>query len=109
MSLKTLNIHTIQQLASLGEHNLNFMGARSFRDKAKLWLEKAAGEADSAKWAKEKSELQDQIEALKNQMQGFINSGIVQTQEASAPPKKRGPKPKVKDENIPTTDTASGR
>lgn len=104
--LKSLGIHTIQQLASIGDHSLTFNGARMYRDMAKTWLEKAGSEADSAKWAKEKSELQDQITALKNQMQGLMSNGIV-SQEAMAPPK-RGPKPKVKHEDLPTTNSTSG-
>lgn len=101
-SLKAMNIHTIEQLAALGDNNLNWLGARAIRDKAKNWLEKAKDGAAAAQWAKEKSELQAQIDALKNQMQGF---GI---QEASAPPAKRGRKPKVKHEQDISTAGTSG-
>jgi len=108
--LKSVNIQTVEQLAAMGDHSLTFMGARGYRDKAKAYLEKAKDGAASLKWAKEKQEMQDQIDALKNQMQGFANAGILTPQKASASPepKKRGPKPKVKDEqNIPPIDAAS--
>lgn len=114
--LKGLGIHTVEQLASIGEHNLTFMGARQYRDKAKTYIENAKGSALSNQLAEQNAKLQDQIEALKNQMNGFINSGVKMepvklqsTEEAKAPPKKRGPKPKVKHEqNVPPIDTASG-
>lgn len=108
-SLKALNIHTVEQLAALSDHALTAMGMRQFRDKAKAYLEKSKDGVSAGKWAAEKENLQAQIEALQNQLNGFKDSGIIPKQEASAPPKKRGPKKKVKDEqDIPPTGSAGG-
>jgi len=102
--LKALNIHTVELLAGLSDGNLTFMGARTMRDKAKAYLAKANENADAVKFAEDTANLQAQIDALTNQLQGFRNAGV---QEATAPPKKRGPKPKVNNEqDIPTTNTA---
>jgi hypothetical protein len=104
-SLKSINIHTIEQLASLQDNNLEWLGARGMRDKARAWIEKAKDGAISAQWAKEKEEMMAQINALKNQLEGFIKEGV---QEASAPPKRGRPKKVKEDEqNSITTDTAS--
>jgi len=109
MNLKSMNIHVLEQLATLTDVNLTWMGARSMRDKAKLLLEGSKDKTAALKWEKEKQDLQNQIDALKNQLQGFGNSGIVQSEKVDTSPRKRGPKPKVKDvENIPPTDAASG-
>lgn len=100
-SFKAMSIHTVEQMAQLGDHQLGWTGARAMRDKAQKWLEKSKDGAEALRWAQEKQELQDQINALKNQMNGF---GI---QEASAPPAKRK---KVKHEqDIPSTNAGSGQ
>lgn len=121
MSLKAIGIHTIEMLANLGEHNMTFMGARMYRDKAKAWIEKAKEGAGSLQWAQEKKAMQDQIDALTNQMKGLMSAGVIQKplpaqvfdvqsiQEASAPPVRRGRPPKVNNEqDIPPTDATSG-
>lgn len=108
-NLKSDNVHTLEQLASLTDVNLTRMGARSMRDKAKLLLEGSKDKAAALKWEQEKQELQNQIDGLKNQLQGFANSGIVVPEKVDTSPRKRGPKPKVKDvKNIPPIDAASG-
>lgn len=92
MSLKAMNIHTIEMLADLQDNNLTWLGARKIRDMAKLWIEKAKGGAESAKWAKEKTDMMAQIEALRNQMAGFTAAGVMPEQ------KKRGRPAKQKDD-----------
>jgi hypothetical protein len=106
--LKGQNIHTVEHLAAIGDHGLTFIGARQYRDKAIKYLENAKDGAYSRKLEKVNEDLQNQITALTNQMQGFINAGI--KQEASAPPvrNKPGRKPKVKHEDIPRTNPTSG-
>lgn len=102
MSLKSMNIHTIEMLANLGDNNLTWLGARAMREKAKAWIEKAKTGVDSLVWAKEKAEMQAQIEALKNQLNGFASVGAIPE------PKKRGRKPKVKDEQDTSTAYSGG-
>lgn len=107
MMLKSLNIHTLEMLSELQENHLTWLGARQMRDKAKIAVEKAKDGAAAMQWAKEKSDMQDQMQALQNQINGLRDAGVLQ--EASAPPAKRGPKPKVKNEqNILTINAASG-
>ncbi len=103
-SLKAMNIHTIEQLAALGDNGINWLGGMKYRDMAIAWIKKAKEGAGSAQFAKEKEYLQSQIDALTNQINGLRAAGL---QEASAPPKKPGRKPKVKDEqNTSSTNTA---
>lgn len=108
--LKSMNIHTIEALAAMSDTNIGFMGGRQYRDMAKAWISKAKEGVTSAQWAKEKAEMQDQITALNNTINGLKTAGVLPAQEAAAPPapKKRGPKPKVKHEDISTTDTSGG-
>lgn len=111
MSMKALNIHTVEMLASLGENNLTWLGARQMRDKAAAWIEKAKENSSAVQWAKEKEGLQTQIEALQNQMQGLKDAGAIPQEATASPdkPKKRGRPAKVKHErDIPSTDEASG-
>lgn len=108
MMLKGINVHTVEMLASLQDNHITWLGARQMRDKAKAWVEKAKDNAAASQWAKEKSEMQGQLEAMQNQINGFRAAGVP-IQEASAPPAKRGPKPKVKHEqDVPTTNSAGG-
>lgn len=108
-SFKAINIHTVEQLAAVGDHSLTVMGMRQWRDKAKAHIEKAKDGAFERKLVEQNEALQAQITALQNQLNGYKESGILAKQEASAPPAKRGRKPKVKDEqDISTANAASG-
>lgn len=107
--LKSLGFHTIESIANMGEHSMNWMGARTYKDMAIAHISKAKDGASAAQWAKEKADLQDQITALKNMINGLKEVGALPQQEAEAPPapKKRGPKPKVNyEQNIPGVDTS---
>lgn len=46
LEFKGMGIHTVEQLANIGDHLLTFFGARNYRDEAKTFLEKSKG-ADS--------------------------------------------------------------
>lgn len=91
LTFKAVNIHTVEQLAAVSDGNLfNLgMGARDIREKAKAWLSSANGNAGVMAVQDQLNDALKQIEALKNQMAGLP---VVET------PKKRGPKPKNKDE-----------
>lgn len=68
MELKHLNIHTVEQLASMPDGALSWMGARELRTQAQSWLSKAEGHAAEAKLAKQNADLVAQIEALQSQL-----------------------------------------
>jgi len=74
MSVKALNIFTVEQLASLGDNNLNWLGARTWRDKAVAWLEQAQSGSGVAKLQAENEQLKLQMEALKNQMNALLEA-----------------------------------
>jgi len=95
MSLKALNIHTVDSLAALGDNNLTWFGARPMRDKAKAWLAQAKDGSGLSQLQAENKKLRDDMEALQNQMQALIAAkAIPATAPETSPPKKRGPKPK---------------
>lgn len=71
MSLKAMNIHTVEKLANLGDNNINWMGGRQLRDKAQAWLKSASDGSVVIKQQQLIDELKIQIDALKNQMEGF--------------------------------------
>lgn len=98
MMFKAANVHTVEQLSSVSDQNLTNlgMGARQFRDAAKSYIENAKSGAIPMKAQKEIDDLKAQVEALKNQLQGFGNTE----------PKKR--KGKVGGKNTTGNDTASG-
>lgn len=58
LELKGLGIHTVEQLANIGDNLLGFLGAREYREQARAYIEKASGM--SAKF----DALQAQFEAL---------------------------------------------
>lgn len=74
MSMKALNIHTVEQLAELGENNMQWMGARMMRDKAKAWIAQSQGNAGLSKLQAENETLRNDLEALKNQMAALIDA-----------------------------------
>lgn len=38
MEMKAMGIHTVEQLSNVSDTNLNWLGARDYRDKAKAWI-----------------------------------------------------------------------
>lgn len=87
-SMKAMNIHTVEMLANLGDGNLNWMGARQMRDKAKAWLEQAKEGTGLSKLQAENEQLKTDMAALQNQMKALleINPELAE--------KKRGRPPK---------------
>lgn len=74
MSIKGLNIYTVEQLSGLGDNALTWLGARTWRDKAKSWLEEAQKGAGVAKLQAENDQLKLQMEALQNQMAALLDA-----------------------------------
>ena len=95
MMFKAANVHTVEQLANVSDHNLQNlgMGARQHRDEALAYIENAKNGAVPLKAQKEIDDLKKQIEALKNQLNGFKSVGAVED-EKPAKPAKRGRKKK---------------
>lgn len=70
MTLKGLNVHTVENLAGVPDsalHNLGH-GARALRDKAIAWLKAATDGAETTRLAAENQALRDDIAALKEQV-----------------------------------------
>ena len=74
MTLKTLNIHTVEALAQVSDTNLGNigMGARDLRDKAIAYLDQAKDGSGLVHLQEENKELRTKIEALTNQMAAFL-------------------------------------
>lgn len=67
LNLKSMSIHTVEQLAEVADHGLTWMGARELRDKAKAWLLASKDGAAVMKLQTENANLRADIEALKAQ------------------------------------------
>lgn len=65
---KALNIFTVDQLASLPDSALNWLGARDYRTKAQAWLQTAADTGAAARYAHENEVLKSDIEQLRTQL-----------------------------------------
>jgi hypothetical protein len=68
LNLKAIHVHTVEQLASLPDTALTWLGARDLQMKAKTWLKNAGDSAEVMRLAKENDNLKTDIEALKKQM-----------------------------------------
>lgn len=92
MTLKSVNVHTVEQLANVSDGNLTNlgMGARDLREKAIVYLKNAEGSAGTLALQHQLNQAMKQIDALKNQLAGFDNN--------AGEPKRRGrPKKEVAD------------
>lgn len=124
LELKAMNIHTVEMLAATADVNLKWMGARQLRENAKVWLSEADAGKESIRLNNEIEALKMQIEAMSNQNAGFSASqkqqAVVQS-ETIAPPsleapeikpivtKMRGrPKRVENGADVPSTDSTSG-
>lgn len=68
--LKALNIHTVEQLASMSDATAGkFQGGHMFKQRAQAFLEAAAGDAANSKLAAELEQRDSQIDLLKKQME----------------------------------------
>lgn len=123
MELKAMKVHTVEQLASISDVNLTFMGARQLRDNAKAWLDEAASGAETIKLRNEVEALKAQLTAMANQNAGFSASkkqeqvvNSIQAAPISEAPDirpikpKMGLKPKKAEDgaDIPPVNAASG-
>jgi hypothetical protein len=70
MTYKGMNIHTVENLATVGDHLLHGMGhgARDMRDKAIAWLKSSKDSAETMRLATENQQLRDDLTALKAQV-----------------------------------------
>lgn len=70
LTYKGLNIHTVENLAAVGDHLLKNLGhgAREIRDKARAWLKSAEGSAELLSLKSENDSLRSDIEMLKQQI-----------------------------------------
>lgn len=71
LTLKAMNIHTVEQLSAVADGNLTWMGARDLQKKAIDWLAAAKEGAGFSKLEAENQDLRTQLEALKRQFDGF--------------------------------------
>jgi hypothetical protein len=67
--LKAMGIHTVEQLAGLPDTALTWLGAQSWRNKAKAWLATAADPSAVLKMQSENDRLKADVEMLKKQIQ----------------------------------------
>lgn len=76
MMFKSVNVHTVEQLAAVSDTNLSNlgMGARELREKAVNFIANANGGAGVGKLEKENKELRIELEAMKNQMAALIDA-----------------------------------
>lgn len=68
MSLKAMHIHTIEQLATIADHNLSWLGARELREKAAAWLANADGGKEVTRLTAENEKLRADLEAKQVQI-----------------------------------------
>jgi hypothetical protein len=81
MMLKGVNVHTVEQLATVSDANLNWHGARTLRDKAVAWLEQSKKNAGISKLMDENEKLKADVEAMKNQLKALADRALQETKE----------------------------
>ena len=67
LTLKAMEIHTVEQLAEVRDDALTWLGARELRDKAKGWLTAATDSSAFLKLQHENADLRADLEVLKAQ------------------------------------------
>lgn len=80
-SFKDMGIHTVEQLASLGDNNLTWFGARKMKELAIAYLAQAKNGSGITKLQSENDQLKIELETLKAQIKSLTEL---------APEKKRG-------------------
>lgn len=73
LNLKSMGIHTVEQLAALPDTALSFFGARSYRDKAQVTLAKATDGSAVLALKAENEVLKADLEAMKEQIKELAN------------------------------------
>lgn len=98
LEYKAMNVHTVEMLSNLSDTQLQSLplGARSRRDQAKAWLTKAVDGSVVSKLVSENENLKMEIAGLKQQFAQFGKAPEEKIEMAA--PKKRGRKPKPKEE-----------
>lgn len=66
--LKDLGIKTVEGLAAMGDNNLTWLGARMYRDKARLYLDQAQGGAAVSKMVQENETMRLELQRQKDQI-----------------------------------------
>lgn len=66
--LKSMGIHTVEQLAGLPDTALTWLGAQTWRNKAKAWLASSVDSSTVIKLQSENDTLKADVEMLKNQI-----------------------------------------
>lgn len=66
--LKSLRIYTVEALAEISDNALTWLGAREYREKAKVWLQQAKDGAVALRLQSENDKLREDIEMLKLQI-----------------------------------------
>ena len=74
-TLKAMNVYSVEQLAEMSDGDAqSIMGNFALRQRAKVFLEAAKGEAVNAKMEAQLEKRDEEINALKAQMQELINA-----------------------------------
>ena len=79
--LKAINIHTVDQLANLDPNGMKRLGIEGpeLKAKAQAYLDRAAGAAVDERHARERAEMQRQIDELKAMLTGTATREAVET------------------------------
>jgi hypothetical protein len=87
LNLKAMGVATVEQLASVTDGNLTNlgMGARSLRDQAKAYLERAGEGKETRALAAENAQLREELEALKANM-ADLAAAVRRKEKADASP-----------------------
>lgn len=86
MELKALHIHTVEHLAELPDHALNWLGSRELREQARAFLAAADDGAENARLRAENEALRTDVDMLKKQMSELMAAqkrGSKKTEEAA--------------------------
>lgn len=77
MTLKGAGIHTVEELAAVGEQNVDRLGlnGRELRDRARTYIATAKDTAEAQRIAAERDALQAQLKAMQAQIDGLRSHG----------------------------------
>jgi|ERR1700741_1292490 len=72
LELKSLNIHTVEQLGAMSDSGLTWLGARQLRDLAQAWLSQEGDGAKVTQVIAENQKLRNDLEIIKQQMASMM-------------------------------------
>lgn len=77
MTMKGAGIHTVEELAAVGDQNVDRLGinGRELRDRARTYLATAKDTAETQRIAAERDALQAQLKAMQDQINGLTAQG----------------------------------